>query len=164
MPIQSTPMVIAAAGSIVGSAWVSGNIGAISFLTIPMILQGGAPTDGIAKAWRLQFVRTAYIPITTVIAALNYLYLSHQHRLAGLEWRGYAAGGVANLLLLPFTQLFIMGINRKLMASSASVPGGKVLSSDEARRLVYQWGSLNKYRIFIPLAGAVLGLWNLLSN
>ncbi|KAI1822281.1 hypothetical protein F4861DRAFT_541161 [Xylaria intraflava] len=161
MPVQSTQMMLSAAGSIVGSAWVSGNISAISFLTIPCILQSGAAIDGIARAWRVQFIRTAYIPITTVVAALNYLFLAHQHRAAGLEWRGYAGGALANLMLLPFTQIFIMGINRKLMASTGD---GKKLSNDEARRLVDKWGNLNKFRIFIPLTGATLGLWNLLIN
>ncbi|KAI2641245.1 hypothetical protein GGS21DRAFT_503674 [Xylaria nigripes] len=163
MPFLSTPMLFSAAASIVGSAWVSGNIAALSFCSIPSILKGAAPVDGIAKAWHVQFLQTTYIPVTTVIASLNYIYLAHQHRIAGLEWRGYAAAGATNLLLILFTKVTIMEINYKLMASSSGAPGKK-LSDDESRRLVHRWGYLNCYRIFIPLTGALLGLWNLLSQ
>jgi len=39
---------------------------------------------------------------------------------------------------------------------------GKVLSHEAARQLIEKWGNYNYYRIFMPLAGAALGLWNLL--
>ncbi|KAI1108148.1 hypothetical protein F5Y14DRAFT_437218 [Nemania sp. NC0429] len=118
MPFLSTPLTLSATGSILGSAWISGGIGALSISTIPALLRSNAPTDGLVRAWYTQFSRSLYIPTTGVIAALNYFYLAHRHRSRGREWRGYAGAGVANLLLLPFTLIFIVGINNTLMASS----------------------------------------------
>jgi hypothetical protein len=37
------------------------------------------------------------------------------------------------------------------------------MSYDVASQLIMKWGDWNFYRIFMPLAGAALGLWNLLS-
>ncbi|KAI1123439.1 hypothetical protein F5Y10DRAFT_251839 [Nemania abortiva] len=164
MPFLSTPLTISATGSIVGSAWISGGIGALSISTIPALLQSNARTDGLVRAWHTQFSRALYIPSTAVVMALNYFYLAYRHRSAGREWRGYAGGGVANLLLVPFTLAFIAGINNKLIASMSGTPGLDVLSRVSATQLIKRWGDLNFYRIFMPLAGAALGLWNLLSD
>ncbi|KAI0596803.1 hypothetical protein F4775DRAFT_593914 [Biscogniauxia sp. FL1348] len=164
MPFLSTPLTLSATGSIVGSAWISGGINALSICAIPAILQSGAPTEGLVRAWHTQFTRALYLPAAAVIAATNYLYLAGRHRGARREWRGYAAAAAANLLLVPFTQLFIMGINNRLMAS---MPGaGEVevaLGYDEAAQLIARWGRLNLVRTFLPLTGAALGLWNLLQ-
>lgn len=40
---------------------------------------------------------------------------------------------------------------------------GKQLSQEAVRHLITLWGKLNGVRIFMPLAGAALGLWNLLQ-
>ncbi|KAI8631914.1 hypothetical protein F5Y19DRAFT_472800 [Xylariaceae sp. FL1651] len=138
-------------------------ISALSFCAIPAILESNAATDGLVRAWHTQFSRALYIPSTAVLTALNYFYLAYQHRSMGREWRGYAAGGAANLLLVPFTQIFIMGTNTALLASMSGRQG-KILSLNVARQLIRKWGDMNFYRIFMPLTGAALGLWNLLSN
>jgi len=88
--------------------------------TIPAILQSNASTttDGLVRAWYTQFSRALYIPTTAVVTALNFFYLAYRHRAEGQEWRGYAGAGIANLLLPPFTRLFIISINSALIASS----------------------------------------------
>ncbi|KAI1172665.1 hypothetical protein F4777DRAFT_581726 [Nemania sp. FL0916] len=159
MPFLSTPLTVLATSSVIGSAWISGSIGALSISTIPAILQSGARGDGLVQAWHTQFSRSLYIPSTAVIAALNYFYLAYRHRSVRREWRGYAAAGAANLLLVPFTLIFIAGINSQLIASRVDH-----LSFVTAGKLIKKWGDLNFYRIFMPLAGAALGLWNLLSG
>ncbi|GAP91876.1 putative noranthrone monooxygenase-like protein [Rosellinia necatrix] len=164
MPFLSTSTTLSATGSIVSSAWISGSIAALSLSAIPAILQSGAPADGLARAWHTQFTRALYIPTTAVAAALNYLYLAQRHRAAGLEWRGYAAGAVADLLLVPFTLAFIGGINSALIASLPGAQARKVLGLDATRALIGRWGNLNVFRIFMPLTGAALGLWNLLRE
>ncbi|KAI0101489.1 hypothetical protein GGR51DRAFT_563390 [Nemania sp. FL0031] len=164
MPFLSTPLTLSATGSIVSSAWISGGIGALSISTIPAILQSDARTDRLVGAWHTQFSRSLYIPSTAVVAALNYFYLAYRYRSVGREWRGYAAAGAANVLLVPFTLMFIVGINNRLIASMSGVRGLETLSNASAKQLIKRWGDLNVYRIFMPLAGAALGLWNLLTG
>ncbi|KAI1360832.1 hypothetical protein F5Y08DRAFT_316400 [Xylaria arbuscula] len=164
MPFLSTPLTLAAGGSIIGSAWISGGNGALSFSTIPAILQSGASTDGLVRAWYTQFTRSLYIPAIGVATGLNYFHLAYRHHAVGREWRGYAVAGVANLFIVPFTMVFIGGINSTLMAALPNAQGRKPLSLEAARHLIGRWGDLNFYRIFMTLAGASLGLWNLLSE
>ncbi|KAI2472478.1 hypothetical protein F4781DRAFT_362550 [Annulohypoxylon bovei var. microspora] len=162
MPFLSTPLTLSATGGILGSAWISGSIGALSICAVPAILQSGTTTEGLLKGWHLQFSRGMYyIPTTGAFIALNYLNLAYRHKVQGLEWRGFAAGAVSNLLLAPFTLLFIRGINGVLIAANSGT--GKPLSQEAARKLIGIWGNLNAVRIFMPLAGAALGLWNLLQ-
>ncbi|KAI0022512.1 hypothetical protein F4780DRAFT_733200 [Xylariomycetidae sp. FL0641] len=159
MPGLSTPLTIQASGSILSSAFLSGSISALSICAIPAIQASGAGADGLARAWRVQFTRGLHIPATAAAAALNYLYVGWRAARAGQEWRGFVAGGLANLALMPFTLLFIQGVNSAL---SASLVDGKALSREATGALVARWGRLNVVRIFMPLAGAALGLWNLL--
>ncbi|KAI0396060.1 hypothetical protein F5Y17DRAFT_421036 [Xylariaceae sp. FL0594] len=172
MPFLSTPLTLSATTSIVSSAWISGSISALSICAIPAILhsQPPSPPSGVslylARAWHAHFRRALYIPATAVAAACNYLYLAHRHRASGAEWRGYAAAAAANLMLVPFTLVFIAGINGALIAAASSSgadgKGGGKLSYEAARSLIERWGNYNACRVFMPLAGAGLGLWNLL--
>ncbi|KAI1452727.1 hypothetical protein F4805DRAFT_462447 [Annulohypoxylon moriforme] len=162
MPFLSTPLTLSATGGILGSAWLSGSIGALSICAVPAILQSGTTSEGLLKGWHLQFSRGMhYIPTTSAFIAINYLYLAYKHRSHGLEWIGFAAGAVSNLLLAPFTLLFIGGINKIMIAANSGT--GKPLSQEAARKLIDTWGNLNAVRLFMPLAGAALGLWNLLQ-
>lgn len=102
-----------------------------------------------------------YIPTTGAFIALNYLYLASRHRAQGVEWRGYATGALSNLLLAPFTLVVIGNINNRMI--SALSEEGKPLSQGAARAMISRWGDLSAVRIAMPLAGAVLGLWNLLQ-
>ncbi|OTB10020.1 hypothetical protein K445DRAFT_323415 [Daldinia sp. EC12] len=162
MPFLSTPSTLAATGGILGSAWVSGNITALSICGVPAILASGTTAEGLLRGWALQFKRGAsYMPTTAAAIALSYVYLAFRHRGRGLEWRGYAAGALSNVLLIPFTLIFIGGVNNKMLAANEGT--GKQLSQETVRHLIATWGKLNAVRIFMPLAGAALGLWNFLQ-
>ncbi|KAI0844383.1 hypothetical protein F5Y00DRAFT_200920 [Daldinia vernicosa] len=162
MPFLSTPLTLAATGGILGSAWISGNITALSICAVPAVLQSGTTAEGLLRGWHLQFTRGMYyLPTTAAAIALNYCYLASRHHGRGLEWRGYAAGALSNLLLIPFTVIFLGGINGKMIAAYSGT--GKQLSQETVRHLIALWGKLNGVRIFMPLAGAALGLWNLLQ-
>ncbi|OTB01082.1 hypothetical protein M426DRAFT_14800 [Hypoxylon sp. CI-4A] len=167
MPFLSTPLTLSATGGILGSAWISvvtrkGSIGALSICAIPAILQTGATTDGLLRGWHTQFSRGMYmIPTTGAFVALNYIYLAYRHRAENLEWRGFAAGALSNLLLIPFTLVFIGGINEKMISAASGT--GKSLSQEATRQLIGKWGNLSAVRTVMPLMGAALGLWNLLQ-
>ncbi|KAI1373288.1 hypothetical protein F4677DRAFT_226264 [Hypoxylon crocopeplum] len=162
MPFLSTPLTLSATGGILGSAWISGSIAALSICAIPAVLQSGTTAEGLLRGWHIQFTRGMYyIPTTGAFIALNYLYLAYRHREEGQEWRGFVAGALSNLLLAPFTVLFLGGINGTMIAANSGA--GKALSQEAVRHLIGRWGSLNSFRIFMPLAGAAFGLWNLLQ-
>ncbi|KAI1332406.1 hypothetical protein F5Y16DRAFT_394480 [Xylariaceae sp. FL0255] len=166
MPLLSTPMTLAASGSILASTWVSGGIAALTICSVPAVLSlpGATPASNLIGAWHTQFFRgQVYLPTTAVAAALSYLYLAYQHYHLGYEWRGYAAAAASNVLLAPWTILLIAPINHTLGAALSRGVQGKMVSAETARALIARWGGLNFYRIFMPLGGALLGFWNLLA-
>ncbi|KAI0482965.1 hypothetical protein GGR56DRAFT_670786 [Xylariaceae sp. FL0804] len=146
MPQLSAPLTLAATGSIIGSAWLSGGIFALGRCAIPAILASGDPAEGLARAWQIQFSRSLYIPAAAVAAAVNYLYIAQRHRAAGLEWRGYALGAAADALLLPYTAVFIISINNQLLDGAS---GAAPLSRETAAALIARWGSLSFWRVFM---------------
>jgi hypothetical protein len=132
----------------------------ITLFTVPAILYGGAPTDVMLRQWQLMFNKgKAMFPVFGAATALNYFYLAYRHRAQGLEWRGFAAGGVASVGIVPFTLLFIAGINSRLISAIDS-KAAKDMSQDLAKELIKQWGSLNALRACIPLVGTCLAIWN----
>ncbi|KAI0380370.1 hypothetical protein F5Y04DRAFT_257252 [Hypomontagnella monticulosa] len=162
MPFLSTPLTLQATGGILGSAWISGSVAALSICAVPAVLQSGVTAEGLLKGWHMQFSRGMYyIPTTGVFVALNYLYLAYQHSAAGLEWRGYVAGAVSNMMLPVYTLIFINEVNQKMIGANAGT--GKALSQEAVRGLMNKWSALSSVRIFMPLAGAMFAMWNLLQ-
>ncbi|KAI1775763.1 hypothetical protein F4818DRAFT_387257 [Hypoxylon cercidicola] len=162
MPFLSTPLTLSATGGILGSAWVSGSLASLSICAIPALLQCGNTAEGLLKGWHLQYSRgLAHIPTTAGIIGLNYIYLAYQHHALGLEWRGYATAAAMNLMMAPFTLTVIRPTNNKLLG--AVLGTGKPLSESVVRMLMEKWSKLSAIRVLMPLAGAILALWNLLQ-
>ncbi|XXG95120.1 hypothetical protein Hte_001380 [Hypoxylon texense] len=162
MPFLSTPLTLSTTGSILGSAWVSGSLASLSICTIPALLQCGTTAEGLLKGWHLQYSRgLAHIPTTAGLIGLNYIYLAYHHHSLGLEWRGYATAAVTNLMMAPFTLIVIGATNNKLLGAVSGT--GKPLSESVVRMLMVKWSQLSAIRVFMPLAGAVFALWNLLQ-
>ncbi|KAI0173262.1 hypothetical protein GGR52DRAFT_571770 [Hypoxylon sp. FL1284] len=162
MPFLLTPLTLAASGGILGSAWVSGSLASLSICAIPALLQCGTTADGLLRGWHLQFSRgLAHIPTTAAAIGVNYIYLAYRHQALGLEWRGYAAAAVANLMMAPFTLVVINSTNSKLLGAVSGT--GKPLSESVVRSLMVQWSKLSAIRLIMPLSGAILALWNLLQ-
>ncbi|KAI3324821.1 hypothetical protein HD806DRAFT_493724 [Xylariaceae sp. AK1471] len=131
----------------------------LSVFGIPMILNGGAPSETMVRQWRFQFLRgTAIMPTLGVLNAVNYWIVAYRCWSRGLEWRGFAAAGVSTFFIVPFTLAFLMGTNKKLLAAFDS--RDKTLSDDSARSLIKKWGDLNVVRAVVPIVGTGLALWN----
>ncbi|KAK7743325.1 hypothetical protein SLS62_010648 [Diatrype stigma] len=163
MSIVSTPLSIAAASGIVASALVNGAGYSISLFSIPAIVQGAPTTDVLVRQWQLVFEKgKALFPVFAAGTALNYLYVAYRSRSRDLEWRGFAAGGVLQVAIVPFTLLFIAGVNSRLLAV-ADPKTKKEMSKEVAKALVGQWGRLNAVRSSIGLLGTAAAVWNLLT-
>ncbi|KAI6087750.1 hypothetical protein F4821DRAFT_235817 [Hypoxylon rubiginosum] len=162
MPFLSTPLTLSATGGILGSAWVSGSLASLSICAIPALLQCGTTTEGLLRGWHLQYSRgLAHIPTTAAVIGLNYIYLAYHHHSLGLEWRGYATAAFTNLMMAPYTFAIIGATNNKLLGALSGT--GKPLTESVVRMLMEKWSKLSAVRVLMPLAGAILGLWNLLQ-
>ncbi|KAI1841393.1 hypothetical protein JX265_007460 [Neoarthrinium moseri] len=158
----SPGLTLAASASIVGSAAAAGAIAALSGCAIPAVLGAGAPTEVMLRQWYIIFNRGKAIPLTSLISALSYGAVSYGTWSHGLpQWKGFALSGLFAAASIPFTIAFLMPTNNALEAAAHSEV--RTLSDDKVRGLITKWMKINNIRIFIPLSGAILGLWTLLG-
>ncbi|KAI1079038.1 hypothetical protein F5B20DRAFT_190513 [Whalleya microplaca] len=165
MQVVSTPVTVATGCGILTSAVAAGIGTSLSVIGIPTILNTGAPTDVMLRQWRFQFLRgRSFMPIVGTLNAATYLFIAYNYYTIGLEWRGFAAAGFSTFSLVPFTLIFIMGTNNKLLAAcSSSDRKEKTMSDATATALIKRWGELNVVRQLVPMIGTGLALWNLLG-
>lgn len=104
----------------------------------------------------------ATFPVFAAGTALNYFYVAYRNWGRELEWRGFVAGGVLQVMIVPFTLIFIAGINSKLLAV-VDPNTKKEMSKDVAKTLIGQWGRLNAMRSTLGLLGTAAAVWNLLA-
>ncbi|KAI2641069.1 hypothetical protein GGS21DRAFT_355739 [Xylaria nigripes] len=158
MALGSTYQTVSAAASILASGWAAGIGTGLSLLGIPAILNGGAPSTVMLRQWQFQFLRgQAIMPALAVFNAINYGTVAYRCWGQGVEWRGYAAAGVSTFFIIPYTLVFLMGINRKLLTA---VESRGTLSDESIRMLIQKWGELNLVRAVVPIIGTGLALWN----
>ncbi|KAI8629688.1 hypothetical protein F5Y19DRAFT_74065 [Xylariaceae sp. FL1651] len=155
----SATLAVAAAASILASGWASGMGTALSVFGIPTILNGGASSEVMVRQWRFQFLRgQAIMPGLGALNAVNYWTVAYHCWSQGLEWRGFAVAGVSTFFMIPYTLVFIMPTNTKLLVASESRE--KTLSHDSATALLKKWGDLNVVRAVVALVGTGFALWN----
>ncbi|KAI5918218.1 hypothetical protein F4810DRAFT_693061 [Camillea tinctor] len=169
MEVVPTPLRVAAGAGIIASVWAAGIGTSLSLFSIPTILSGGTPADVMLRQWKFHFVRgRALMPGLGALNAANYWVTSYALWSRGLEWRGLAVGGASTFFVIPYTVVFIFGINERLLAAAdgegekeEEKAKAKPMSEGTVRRLIKKWGDLNVVRAVVPLVGSGLALWNL---
>ncbi|KAI1484377.1 hypothetical protein F5X96DRAFT_664564 [Biscogniauxia mediterranea] len=169
MEAVPTPLRVAAGAGIMASVWAAGIGTSLSLFSIPTILGGGAPRDVMLRQWKFLFLRgKALMPGLGILNAANYWIAAYARWSRGLEWRGLAVAGASTFFIIPYTVVFMFGINERLMAAAdgkqeeeEEEKEEKPMSEDTVRRLIKKWGELNVVRAVVPLVGSGLALWNL---
>jgi len=104
-------------------------------------------------------------PPLAVLAAATLSYVAYtKYNISGsdaTQWRGLAIAAAGTVGIVPFTLLFMGGINDKLIAASDAV--GKEVASESVRELVARWGRVNVVRSFLTLGATMAGIWSVLE-
>ena len=77
-------------------------------------------------------------------------------------WKALAIAAAGTIGMLPFTLVFLQGINSQLVAGKDAATGAK-LTDGKVVGLVASWGRMNYLRSLWPLTAAAVGLWGVLS-
>ncbi|KAK9775445.1 hypothetical protein SCAR479_07834 [Seiridium cardinale] len=158
----SPGMTFAASASVVSSAMAAGAMAGLSLCAVPAIFQVSVPSSVMLKQWSIVYNNGKAIPLTALLAAISYGVVSYnQHAKDSPRWRGFALAGVLTVAAIPFTMVVLMPTIKVLEEAGQSQT--KTLSDDRVRSLVRKWMHLNTIRCSLPLTGAVVGLWALLS-
>ncbi|KAK7037677.1 hypothetical protein VNI00_010902 [Paramarasmius palmivorus] len=159
---------IAQAVGIAGSAFVSGAILSISWISTPVLLQPSpySSSHHAAIQWDALYKRGAKtMPPLALIASSSYFFLSWNLRRNERLLQLYGAAGLLTIGIVPWTLAMMMDTNKRLQAKAE--PGEKVadivaVKDNETEELITKWSLLNAARGAFPLVGTVVGLIALL--
>jgi len=154
---------------ITASTLLAGSAFTMSLITVPLIL--ASPTPILLQQWRTLFTTGSKIaPPLAIFTFVNFSYLAYVSRSdqgqthpSRSSWRGYGFAAISAVAIVPFTLLFMKGVNDQLMVASGEGVGKAALSAVDVTGLVERWGMLNSIRSVLPLLGAVVGLWTALN-
>jgi len=104
------------------------------------------------------------MPVISAISFGAYAYAAYDRNRRHFDWRRYAAAGVLTLGIVPFTIAVMNGTNQALLQIAADGTAAAVVNDESVRALITQWAGLNFLRSLLPLAGAVLGVWQLVDE
>lgn len=122
--------------------------------------------------WARTYARgTAVMPLSAILSAAGFFWLSFVTKIPERA-RGYLAAGVLTVGIVPFTVVFMAGVNGRLKGlegemgvdATASVggEGEKEVGLERersAKGLVDWWGVLNLGRAGMLIGGVACGLW-----
>lgn len=79
-----------------------------------------------------------------------------------LDWKLYAAAGLATFSILPYTVVVLMPTNKELM-KRAKIAGDMEHVEDkfaaESEEVLATWSTLSNVRVVLPMVGAWFGLY-----
>lgn len=142
-----------------------GNTMSISMLTVPAMLDASTNGHQSLKIWEALFHRGKNSnPKFAVITCLSYALAAYERGTRAESWAGYAAAGALTIALVPWTLVFMMPTNNKMLSGAAADgKGAEKVSIATANNLLRTWGNLNLARGLWPLAGAAVGMWTLVG-
>lgn len=136
----------------------------LSALAIPGLLStnSAVPTQMLAQQWAGIYNRGKVLgPQAAAVSLLGYGYLMYDRSRQSRGWGKYMGAAALTVAIVPFTGLFMDNTNQALLGVAAGGAGN--LSSEAVRELLVRWRVLNLVRSLFPLAGALLGLYELVG-
>lgn len=133
----------------------------ISTLTVPVLLETTSQPAQLVKQWVTvyHYGHRVYPGLAIATCALSGYAAFSRHE-ANQPWGMFGLAGVMTVSILPFTWTIMRRTNNSLFLAHRmqSQSDGRVVSWQEARKLVTRWNWLHVFRSLLPLTGAVICL------
>ncbi|KAF1958465.1 hypothetical protein CC80DRAFT_408719 [Byssothecium circinans] len=165
-------LLVAQAVGITASTYLFGENMALSFLSVPPILQAPAPLA--ARQWhQLYDIAKSFALPLTAVATVSTAYVAFRQDPASLPFKLNVAAAILFPSIIPYTLLVIGPTNEKLFAKereyqSASLEDKAIeagVQKDETvHALIDKWAVLNLARAAITGVGAILTIWAALDK
>ncbi|KAG9631630.1 DUF1772-domain-containing protein, partial [Aureobasidium melanogenum] len=151
------------------AAWLSGNISALSLISIPAVAnikQDSSLSNAHAvRLWQQNYQRGAsQNPPIALGAAVSLGFLAWSLRnlrittVVGLGPGAlFAIAAVSTMAIVPFTIVFMRPTNNKLLTLAAKAKKDElsVKETEDVEGLLERWTALNRLRGVLPMIGAV---------
>ncbi|RAH73277.1 DUF1772 domain-containing protein [Aspergillus aculeatinus CBS 121060] len=154
-----------------GAAWLSGNIAALSLISVPALAETqretSAPQGLIVKLWRKVYDKgKAQNPPVAAATATAFLYLAWSVRAGGPLFRHsqysltglYTTAAILTLSIVPYTIVTMRPTNNALIRLAQTPEDLTSAGVKESSTLLNRWVFLNGIRSLLPLVGGMLGV------
>ncbi|THC93446.1 hypothetical protein EYZ11_007065 [Aspergillus tanneri] len=152
------------ATAVLTGMFLSGAMTSLSLMAVPVFLDTTTVPGQLFHQWvRLYHYGHQVLPTLAVVTFSLYGYSAWRRRKAKKSWGALVLAGLTTVAMLPFTWLVMVPTNNILFALEASSrASGAVATMEEARALVTKWCWMHLARSLFPLAGAVIGMVQIL--
>ncbi|KAG9659778.1 DUF1772-domain-containing protein, partial [Aureobasidium melanogenum] len=173
---MSSIKIVAKIIGITSAAWLSGNISALSLISIPAVANikndSSLSNAHAVRIWQQNYQRgaTQNPPIALgASTSLGYLAWSLRNFRTATVVRLrpsalFAIAAVSTIAIVPFTIVFMRPTNNELLglAARAQKDETSVAETKDVEGLLERWTALNRVRGVLPMVGAVrsMGLGN----
>ncbi|KAK0638324.1 Anthrone oxygenase encC [Lasiodiplodia hormozganensis] len=163
---MSTSILVARAIGIGGAFWLSGNIAALSFISVPALNlakgDGAANAGSLTRLWRYNYeLGKAQNPPIAALTAASLSFLAWSSRAAPMPLYLYGAAAALTVGIVPYTIATMRITNNKLIKKSEEI-GRQGLSAQvsvdeemEVQELLKRWTWLNGIRSILPALGGI---------
>ena len=130
-----------------------------------------SPNPLVVRQWKKSFdIGKIVHPAIAMLSVAAYGYLAYQMKGTLNQHKAelYGLCALSNLMIMPWTIIVMMPTNKKLFKKydeAATVTGSEEITEvglprgESAKELIDWWSTMNVARGFMPLVGAVLGVW-----
>ncbi|KAF2183027.1 hypothetical protein K469DRAFT_710979 [Zopfia rhizophila CBS 207.26] len=165
-------ILITQAVGITASAFLVGQNAALSYASVPAILQAPAPLA--ARQWKKMFTTARKVgPTCAIIGMLATGYLAYREDPSSAPFKLNLAAAILLPSIVPYTLAFIQPTNKALLAKVDSLATTEltdkaaeagVSSGETVHALIDKWATLNLGRVLLTGAGTILALWAALDK
>ncbi|KAE9377164.1 DUF1772-domain-containing protein [Stipitochalara longipes BDJ] len=175
----STTFRTAQAVGLGGAMWLSGNIEALSLISVPALSksqkQDSVPAGILARQWKYIYDDgKIQNPSIAVIAGTSFAYLAWSVRSGTAlslvvpknSAQIYSVAALLTYGMIPYTAIFMLSTNQKLMAKADQAVGAKgaVATDDkEVIELLKNWAVVSGIRGLLPLLGGIVSMAAILA-
>ncbi|KAN0117622.1 DUF1772 domain containing protein [Hyaloscypha variabilis] len=170
----STSFRVAQAVGLGGAMWLSGNIEALSIISIPALStsqeKDSAPAGLVARQWKYIYDDgKIQNPSIAVIAGTSFAYLAWSVRSGTAlslivpknSAQIYTIAAILTYGMIPFTGLFMLPTNEKLMSTAnryVSAKSAGAANDKEVSESLKKWALLSGIRGLLPLLGGIVSM------
>ena len=166
------PVRIAQTLGITSSALIAGSVLTISVSLVPRILESPSPL--LLRQWSRTYNNgKKTVPPIAALSSACYFYLAYTLPASEerLKLYSYVLAGALAVGIIPYTGLFMLKTNRKLLAKAQGTStlgkNGEVVDvgpgEETAHKLVDLWSLMNLGRAAMLTAASVIGAWTALN-
>ncbi|KAK4495524.1 hypothetical protein PRZ48_013856 [Zasmidium cellare] len=145
---------------IVTGSVLSGAMGALSLMAVPVLLETTTDPTQLFHQWVTMYgYGHRVLPGLAIVTALLYARTARQSQKQDQPWYRLAIAGISTACIIPFTLIFMASTNNALFALHADAQDGNFrLGIEGGKALVTWWSRLHLMRSVMPLAGAAVGV------